>query len=69
MGERRSVYSVLAGNYEGKRPLRKTRRRWEDDVKMNLQEVRFGGMNWTGLAPDRDSWRVLVNVVMNLGVP
>jgi len=69
MGERRSVYSFLAGKSEVKRPLRKTRRRWEDDVKMDLQEVGCGGMDWTELAPDRDSWWVLVNAVMNLGPP
>ena len=69
MGERRSVYSDLAGKSVGKRPLRKTRHRWEDDVTMDLQEVGCGGMDWNELAPDRDSWWVLMNAAMNLGLP
>ena len=68
-GERRGVYSVLVGKPEGKKPLGRTRRRWEDNIKMNLQEVGCGGMDWIEQAQDRDRWRALVNAVMNLRVP
>jgi len=68
-GERRGVYSVLVGKPEGKRPLWRPRRRWEDNIKMDLQEVGYGGMDWIDLAQDRDRWRALVNAVMNLRVP
>jgi len=57
------------GKSEGKRPLGRPRLRWEDNIKMNLQEVGFGGMDWIDLAQDRDRWRVLVNAVMNLCFP
>ena len=57
------------GKPEGKRPLGSPRRRWEDDIKMDLQEVGFGGTEWIELAQDRDRWRAIVNVVMNLRVP
>ena len=57
------------GKPEGKRPLGIPRRRWEDNIKMDLQEVGCGGMDWIELAQDRDRWWVLVNVVMNLRVP
>ena len=67
-GGRRGVYSVLVGKPEGKRPLGRPRRRWEDNIKMDLQEVGCGGMEWIELARDRDSWRALVTVVMNLRV-
>jgi len=67
--ERRGVYRVLVGNGEGKRPLGRLRRRWEDNIKMDLQEVGCGGMDWIGLAQDRDRWRVVVNAVMNIQVP
>jgi hypothetical protein len=56
---------VLVGKPEGKRPMGRTRRRWEDDTKMDLQEVGCGGMDWIGLAQNRDKWRALVNAVMN----
>jgi len=56
-------------NSEKKRPLGRPRRRWEDNIKMDLQEVGCGGINWIGLVQDRDRWRALVNVVTNLGVP
>jgi len=69
MGEGRDVYRVLVGKPEGKRPLGRPRRRWEDNIKMNLQEVGCEGMDWIELAQDRDGWRVLVNSVMNLRVP
>jgi hypothetical protein len=69
IGERRGVYRVLVGKPEGKRPLERPRRRWEDNIKMNLQEVGCGGMDWIELALDTDSWRVLVNAVMNFRVP
>ena len=69
MGERRGVYRVLVGEPEGKRPLGRPRRRWEDNIKMDFQEVGCGGMNWIELAQDRDRWRSLVNAVMNLRVP
>jgi hypothetical protein len=59
------VYRVLVGKPEGKRPLGRPRRRWEDNIKMDLQEVGCGGMDWFGLAQDRESWRALVNVVTN----
>ena len=69
MGERRGVYKVLVGKPEGKRSLGRPRRRWEDNIKMVLQEVECGGMDWTKLAQDRDRWLALVNAVMNLRVP
>ena len=62
------VYRVLVGKPEGKRPLGRPRRRWVDNVRMNLQEVGCGYMDWIGLAQDRDSWRTLVSAVMNLRV-
>jgi hypothetical protein len=66
--EERGVYRFLVGKPEGKRPLGRPRRRWEDNIKMDLQEVGCGGMDWIGLAQDRDRWRELVNAVMNLRV-
>jgi len=65
----RGVYRVLVGRPEGKTPLGRPRRRWEDNIKMALQEVGCGGMDWIDLAQDRDRWRALVSVVMNLRVP
>jgi len=62
------VHRVLMGKPEGKRPLGRPRRRWEDNNKMDLQEVRGGG-DWMELAQDRDRWRALVNMVMNFWVP
>jgi hypothetical protein len=66
---RRDVYRVMVGKPEGKRPLERPRRRWEDYIQMHLQEVECGNIDWIGLAQDRDRWRVLVNAVMNLRVP
>ena len=65
MGERRGVYRVLMGQPRGK-PLGRPRRRWEDNIKMDLQEVGCGGVDWIELAQDRDRRRALVNAVMNL---
>jgi len=67
MGEGRGVYRILVGKSEGKRPLGRPRRRWEDNIKMDLQEV--GCADWIELAQNRDGWWALVNVVMNLQVP
>jgi hypothetical protein len=61
MGERRGVYRVLVGKPEGKRPLGRPRSKWEDNIKMDLQEVRCGGMDWIELAQDRERWRALMN--------
>ena len=68
VGERRGVYGGLVGKPEGKRPLGRLRPRWEDNINMDLQEVGCGDMDWMELAHDRDSWRALVNAVMNLWV-
>jgi len=69
MGEGRGVYGVLVGKPERKRPLGRRRRRWEDNIKMDLQEVGCGVTGWIELAQDRDRWRALVNAVMNSRVP
>ena len=69
MGEERRVYRVLVGKPEGRRLLGRPRRRWVDNIRMDLQEVRCGYMDWIGLAQDRDRWLTLVSAVMNLRVP
>jgi hypothetical protein len=68
-GERRGIYRVLVRKLDGKRPLGRPRCRWEDNIKMDLQKVRCGGMDWIELAQDRNRWRAVVNAVMNLRVP
>ena len=67
--QRRGVYRVLVEKPKGKRPLGRPRRRWEDNIKMNLQDVGWGAMAWIDLAQDRDRWRALVTAVMNLQFP
>ena len=69
MGESRGVYRVLVGKPEGKRPLGRPRRRWEDNIKMDIQEVVCGDMDWIEMALDRDRWRAFLIAVMNLRVP
>ena len=69
MGEGRGVHRVLVGKPERKRPLGRPRRRWKDNIKMDLQEVGWGCGDWMELAQDMDGWRALVNTVMNLRVP
>jgi hypothetical protein len=68
MGEERKVYKVLVGKPEGKRPLRRPRRRWEDGIRMDLREIGLGGVDWIRLSQDRDLWRALVSAMMNLRV-
>jgi len=69
MEERRGVYRVLVVKPEGKIPFGRPRRRWEDNIRMDLQEIIFVGTDWIKLAQDRDRWSALVNAVMNLRVP
>jgi len=69
MGEMRDIYRVLVEKPEEKRPLGRPRHRWEDNIKMDLQEVGCGGMEWINLAQDRDRWRAPVNAAINLWVP
>jgi hypothetical protein len=69
MGEERGVYRVLVGKPEGKRPLGRPRRRWGDNIRMDLQEVGCGCVDWIGLAQDGDRWRALLSSVRNLRVP
>jgi hypothetical protein len=68
MGEERNVYRVLVRKPEGKRPLGRPRRRWEDGIRMDLREIGWGSLDWIQLAQDRDRWRAVVNTVMNLRV-
>jgi hypothetical protein len=69
MGEKRNVYRILVGKPEGKRPLGSPRRRWEDNIQMDLREIGWGGMDWIDLAQDRDQRGAVVNTVMNLRFP
>jgi hypothetical protein len=69
MGEGRGMYRVLVGKPDGKRPLGRPRCRWEDDIKMDLQVVGCGDMDWIELVQNRDRWWALVNVVVKLWVP
>jgi hypothetical protein len=69
MGEERGVHRVLVGKPEGKRPLGRHRRRWEDNIKMDVEEVGGGRGDWMEVAQDRDRWRALVSTVKNLWVP
>jgi hypothetical protein len=69
MREKKNVYRLLVGKPEGKRPLGRPRHRWVDNIKMDLLEIGWGGVDLTGLAQDRRKWRALVNAVMSLRVP
>jgi hypothetical protein len=69
MGEGRGVYRVLVGRPKGKKPLGIRRRRWKDNIKMDLREIGIDGTNWIRLAQDRFQWRAFVNTVMDLRVP
>jgi hypothetical protein len=69
VGESRALYRVLVGKPDGKRPLGRTRYKWKDNIKMDLEEVGCGGMVWIDVAQDRERWRALVNRVMNLRFP
>jgi hypothetical protein len=66
---RRGMHKILVGNPEGKRPLGRPRRRWVDNIKMDLREIGWDGMDWIDLAQNRGQWRALVSTVMNLRVP
>jgi hypothetical protein len=68
-GEKRNAYRILAGKPERKRPLGRPRRRWEDNIRMDLREIGWDGMDWIDLPQDRDQWRAVVTTVMNLRVP
>jgi hypothetical protein len=68
MGEKMNAYRILVGKQERKRPLGRPRRKWVDDIKMDLREIRWDAMDWIGLAQNRDQWRTLLNAVMNLRV-
>jgi hypothetical protein len=69
MGEVRDAYNILVGKPEGRRPLGRLRRRWEDNIKMDIGGIGFGDVDWIHLDQDRDRWRALVNTVMSLRVP
>jgi hypothetical protein len=67
--KKRNAYKLLVGKPEGRRPLGRPKRRWFDNIRMDLAEVGWGDVDWIGLAQDRDRWRALVNSVLNLRVP
>jgi hypothetical protein len=69
MGEKRNSCRILVGKPKGKRPLGRPRHRWVDNIKIDLGEIEWGGVDWMDMAQDRDQWRALVNTVMNLRVP
>jgi hypothetical protein len=69
MGKKRIAYRILVGKPEGKRPLGRPRSRWVDNIKMDLREIEWDGMDWIDPVQDRDQWRALVNTVLNLRVP
>jgi hypothetical protein len=69
MGEVRGAYNILVGRPEGRRPLGRPKRRWKDNIKIDLREIGFGDVDWIHLPRDRNTWRALVNTVMNLRVP
>jgi len=69
MGEGRGAYRVLVGRPEGKRPLGRSRHRWEDNIRMDLREIGWEGVNWIHVVQDRDQWQALANMAMNLCVP
>jgi hypothetical protein len=69
MGEKRNAYRILVGKPEGTRPLGRPRRRWADNIKMDLRKIGWAGLDWIDMAQDRDKWRALVNTVSNLRVP
>jgi hypothetical protein len=69
MWERWNAYRILVGEPEGKTPLRRPRRRWVDNIKIDLRQIGWDGMDWIDLAQDRDQWRALVNTVINYRVP
>jgi hypothetical protein len=69
MGETRNAYKIFLGKPEGKRPLGRPRRRWMDNIKMDLREIGWDGVDWMDMAQDRNQWRALVNMVLNLRVP
>jgi hypothetical protein len=69
MGEKRNSYRILVGEPEGKRPLGRLRRRWVDNMKMDLRRIRWDDVDWIDLAQDRDQWKALLKMVINLRVP
>jgi hypothetical protein len=69
MGEKRNAYRILVGKPEGERPLGRTRRRWVDNIKMDLREIQWDGVDWIIMSQDRGQWRALMNTVLNLRVP
>jgi hypothetical protein len=69
MGEKRNAYRIVVGKQECMRPLGRPRHRWVDNIKLDLREIEWSGMDWIDLAQDRDQWRALVNTVMNLRIP